>query len=203
MSPKPNRSTRELLKRHYSEKQLDQEQLNALFEMQLRPVSLPADAVPPTRYWWRIRPLQALALTACMVVFVASLWGVIRPVSDNRELIEEIASNHLQPLQLDVDSSSLESVGRSLNHLSFSLIESDRLPSSEWALLGGRYCSIQGQLAAQLRFLDKQSQKIVTLYQSVIPFKNYALFSDETLLSEAGVEVSIWREDGVMLALAQ
>lgn len=203
MSHKPKQPIKQLLKDHYSEQQLEPDQLAKLLEMQSQ-ASISSDdpALSATSSWHKWR-LPRAVLSACVLILAVGLWTAMSPTDNSRDIVEEIASNHLQPLQLDVGSSSLEEVGRNLSHLSFSLIKSARMESKQWKLLGGRYCTIQGQLAAQLKLLNKQNQKIVTLYQSAIQPKSNSSFHEKTLLSDAGVEVSIWWEDDVMLALAQ
>ena len=203
MSHKPKQPIKQLLKSHYGKQELDPEQLAKLLEMQTLHSAAseqPATASTKERLQWR---LPHAALSACVLLLAVSLWTLIPSTSNSLRLVEEIASNHLQPLQLDIGSSSLEEIDRNLSHLSFSLVNSARIESKQWKLLGGRYCTIQGQLAAQLKLLNKESQKIVTLYQSAISPKSDHSFSEKTLRSDAGVEVSIWWEDGVMLALAQ
>lgn len=203
MSHKPKQPIKQLLKDHYCEQQLESDQLANLLEMQSQASNSSCESEPSGTHSWRKWRLPQAALSACLLILAVGLWTSISPANNNRDIVEEIASNHLQPLHLDVGSSSLEEVGRNLSHLSFSLVNSVRLESKQWKLLGGRYCTIQGQLAAQLKLLNKQSQKIVTLYQSAIPPKSGHSFNEKTLRSDAGVEVSIWWEDGVMLALAQ
>ena len=203
MSHQPKQPIKQLLKNHYSEQQLEPDQLAKLLEMQSQASSPSDESSPPKTSSWRKWQLPHAALSACVLILAVGLWTSMPSTNSSRDIVEEIASNHLQPLQLDVGSSSLEEVDRNLSHLSFSLIKSARMETAQWKLLGGRYCTIQGQLAAQLKLLNKESQKIVTLYQSAILPKSDRSFYEKTLRSDAGVEVSIWWEDGVMLALAQ
>lgn len=203
MSHKPRQPIKQLLKNLYSGQQLEPDQLAKLLEMQSQPSSPSHESAPSKTSSWHKWRLPQTALSACVLILAVGLWTSVPLINSSRDIVEEIASNHLQPLQLDVGSSSLEEVDRNLSHLSFSLIKSARMESKQWKLLGGRYCTIQGQLAAQLKLLNKESQKIVTLYQSAILPKSDKSLNEKTLLSDTGVEVSIWWEDGVMLALAQ
>lgn len=73
-------------------------------------------------------------------------------------------------------------------------------------LLGGRYCSIQGGIAAQLRPRDAQGH-IQTLYQTrydaarLGPVPDLAKGESPVRLMARGVVVRIWRDGGVLFAL--
>ncbi len=68
-------------------------------------------------------------------------------------------------------------------------------------MIGGRYCSLKGQLAAQLKLRYNVNQKSYTLYQIEKPLgiKNIANFSEHFA---KGVKVNLWLERGLILALA-
>ncbi len=199
---KPRQAIKQLLKSHYSEQQLRPEQLDQLLALQSSLSTTPDEADSASAERLSLTGPRGLA-AACVLILTVGLWSLSLAPNSNRAIVEEIASNHLQPLQLDVGSSSLAEVNRQLKHLSFSLVESARLDTSTWELIGGRYCTIQGQLAAQLKLLNKQNHKIVTLYQSALPQSSNNPLEDTILRSEQGVEVSFWWEGEVMLALAQ
>lgn len=203
MSNETKKPLKKLLQDHFNNQLLDEHQLDELLDLQVSAAQVtPQAALAKDKSWTKQLVLHA-SLSACVLALVISLWAHVRPDFNRDSLVEEIALNHLQPFVLEVGSSSLADVDHALSHLPFSLVNSTRIDSQRWTLLGGRYCSIQGQLAAQLKMLDKKSQKIVTLYQSAVPFETTSSFSDKTLRSDSGVNVSIWWENGVMLALAQ
>ncbi|WP_281560979.1 hypothetical protein [Thalassomonas sp. RHCl1] len=142
--------------------------------------------------------ISALAVT---FILVLGIRAGLQPSVDER-IVSEIAYNHNKQTALEVKSATLADVGNYLTKLDFSLINSERFASSEWELQGGRYCSIQGNLAAQLRIKNKQTGKVMTLYQTklpqhspVIPANHYGY--------DAGVKVELWLEKGLMLGLAQ
>ena len=117
------------------------------------------------------------------------------------ELINEIAINHNRNLEMEIKSNSLKEIASYLSRLDFPLINPARLSSKNWEMIGGRYCSLKGQFAAQLKLRNKVNQKIYTLYQIEKPLgiKNIADFSEHFA---KGVKVNLWFERGLILALA-
>ncbi len=51
-----------------------------------------------------------------------------------------------------------------MDKLDFSILPAGGLFSSSYNLLGGRYCSIRRALAAKLKFRNRESGEVYTLY---------------------------------------
>ena len=102
----------------------------------------------------------------------------------------------------EIVSSSFVEVASKLNKLDFQLIRPERLKELGLELIGGRYCSIQGHIAAQLHLKDIKTGSRFTLYQ--VPHSKD--WPEESLnnfnAAIDGVEVSMWVEKGLLLALA-
>jgi hypothetical protein len=118
------------------------------------------------------------------------------------ELVSEVAYNHNRNLAMEIESNSLKEIASYLSRLDFSLIHPARLASDNWEMIGGRYCSLKGQFAAQLKLRNKVNQKIYTLYQLEKPrdINNFADFSEHFA---KGVKVDLWLERGLIVALAE
>jgi hypothetical protein len=117
------------------------------------------------------------------------------------ELIGEIAYNHNKNLKMEIKSDSLKDIASYLSRLDFSLIYPLRLPQDNWEMIGGRYCQLKGQFAAQIKIRNKSNQKIYTLYQIEKPhdIKNIVDLSEHFA---KGVKVNLWGERGLIIALA-
>ena len=117
------------------------------------------------------------------------------------ELIGEIAYNHNKNLEMEIKSNSLKDIASYLSRLDFSLIYPSRLSQDNWEMIGGRYCQLKGQFAAQIKLRNKSNQKIYTLYQIEKPhkIKNFANLSEHFA---KGVKVNLWGERGLIIALA-
>lgn len=119
----------------------------------------------------------------------------------------EVAKNHINLRPLEIKTSSMEAVRGFLTELDFSPVESILLEGRSKNLIGGRYCSIQGVTAAQLRLKDRKTGQVQSLYQTVYDEK---VFYDLPLLKEGempitvyskGLSVDIWVEKGILFAL--
>jgi alkanesulfonate monooxygenase SsuD/methylene tetrahydromethanopterin reductase-like flavin-dependent oxidoreductase (luciferase family) len=179
------------LAEHYARQALDPEALD-----RLRGVVLEARARRGrrTRRW-------TLALAACVVLAV-SLTLLVRLDGQAEALAEraarEVAGNHRKALPSDVVTGSERDVRERMTHLDFELRLPRRL-GSELRLVGGRYCSIQSQAAAQLHLLDDAGRRH-TLYatratEALSPFVDTDVDCD-------GVRVVTWQEGEVLYSLA-
>jgi len=123
------------------------------------------------------------------------------PPENVTRLIREVAYNHNKNLDVEIRSNSLDEVRYFLSQLDFSLIKSQRLSADTWELIGGRYCSLLGQFAAQLKMRNRLTNHTHTFYQVEQP-------SDVTGINgfseyyEKGAKVNLWIERGLILALA-
>ena len=64
--------------------------------------------------------------------------------------------NHQSKLRLDIDTENMETLQSGMKRLDFDLSMPDALAAG-YELLGGRYCTIAGQLAAHLRLENRYS----------------------------------------------
>ena len=195
------------IKSHYEEKSLSPDQLAFLYEQQ---ISKRADVEPSQNkiYTWLVnyfRPSYQLAL--CMsIVAVLSMLFIGSPFYPNgptiQDLKAEIAYNHDQNLEVEIASASLDEINDYMTSLSFTLIESTQLNSNTWKLIGGRYCSINGRLAAQLKIQNREDDKTYNLYQGEIPSGLMLSSTSTPPIHFDGVKVSIWEENGLLMGLA-
>lgn len=122
-----------------------------------------------------------------------------------QRIANEIVTNHIQLKPMDVESSNFNTVKRYFSLLDFSPVDSSTFTLDKKVLIGGRYCSIEGVLSAQLRYQDTNGN-LYTLYQT-----NYEenLFSkirnlrkEDAIISRyaKGLVVNIWLEHGLLMA---
>ena len=71
-----------------------------------------------------------------------------------RLVLQEAAMNHQSKLQLDIDTGDMETLQSGMQRLDFDLSIPDALAAG-YELLGGRYCTLGGQLAAHLRLENR------------------------------------------------
>ncbi len=202
---------KDVVTKHVTAAQLDEKQLQQLMDMQQSINNNPKKSViPPVFNDWRYSGLAVCVFSA--LVFVALL---LRPSSDvKQDYIQQIAfevvKNHLKLKPLDVKAQSITEVQQFFTLLDFSPVNSlvleDTFRLSESSMLGGRYCSIKGVTAAQLRYRNNESE-MSTLYE--VPY-DPAVFGEIPSADNAeqpqvvfvkGLKVSMWVEKGLLLVL--
>lgn len=152
--------------------------------------------------------LKKLQVYAGLAVSVASLLVVSTYLflNDQSELNiehfpEEIAYHHNKQMSSEYKASSIKGLKKHLTKLDFSLADSELLPESEWEVLGARYCSLQGRLAAQIKIRNTREGEIYTLYQMDLPDNLDSKFTPFDEFHD-GVRVRIWSEKGLLFGLA-
>jgi len=190
-------------KRHYQQQSLSTQQLDQLMALQSRnEPSEDVDKRNHSRLFTTLKMHKLLALAASLCIAMFCGWIIHGYNIDIREQIaKEIAYNHSKQMMLEISSSDLNSVAAYLSELDFTLITSPRVEQMALQLVGGRYCSIQGKLAAQLRIEDKTSKIAHTYYQAIIP-DNLDLTATTYSTWIKGTHVELWVEGDLLLGLA-
>ncbi|HEC28157.1 MAG TPA: hypothetical protein ENI65_01025, partial [Gammaproteobacteria bacterium] len=122
-----------------------------------------------------------------------------------QRIAEEVVKNHLKLKPLEVKAGTINEIRGYFSKLEFMPVESSMPSLNGMQLIGGRYCSLQGITAAQLRM--KQGQNLQTLYQTqylpdVFGYIPQLEKGESPLVVYArGIKVKIWVEKGLLFAL--
>ena len=143
---------------------------------------------------WRLR-LAALAASILALAWVG--YGFFNERDLAGRVYAEIAMNHKKGLAAEMATDDFTAVGRVLDRLDFAITEPGG-PAAGLALLGGRYCSIQGRLAAQLKLDDGGAVR--TLYVAELTPELEAIVGESVI--HDSVDITVWREGDVFLGLA-
>lgn len=113
--------------------------------------------------------------------------------------LNEAAMNHSTRLQLEFEADTIDNIDQQMTQLQFTVA----LPSEfdeQYAVLGARYCTINGELAAHVKFMNKETKKQMSLFmtRSAKGLQNV----DDTTKQIDGVNVKLWRETGLFYAVA-
>jgi hypothetical protein len=111
----------------------------------------------------------------------------------------EIAMNHRKQLALEFSASDYGDLRHQMDKLDFQLVAPADAEAAHLHLLGARYCSVQGRLAAQIRLRDDAGH-VHTLYETESSEKLRAAVSSH--LSADGVRVRTWTDKGIFYGLA-
>ena len=196
-------SLKEAVNKQISSVELSTEQFNKLDALQ--------SSVPKQSQhfeWW----YSLFGVTAMVILTVLFLPDRIINRDSGlmiNEIAMEVVKNHLHQKPLEINGNQLSSIRDYFTRLDFAPVESKFLQSKDISLIGGRYCSLQGITAAQLRFKSISKNGVNTLYQvSYDPniFKSLPDFDngeDPVSVYSSGIKVTIWVEKGVLFALTE
>ena len=152
------------------------------------------------RYWGGVAVVVAL-----VVLVVAQFRAPVPPAEIHQYIADEVAINHTKLKALEIRSDDISEVRRFFEPLGFKLTESRLFENTLWQMIGGRFCTIRGQVAAQLRMRDPGG-KVQTVYQaSYSPEAHREIpdimrSEDPIKLYSQGLEVQLWRERGLLFA---
>jgi len=217
---------------HIESSTLSEHQMRQLMALQNRTLHRSDEPLQPseTRSWLPSHNQKVgsrVTLAACLVIAILTLfpswepnskWGKhLSNVGDTmasqsrvKRIADEVVKNHLKLKPLDISSNSMVETQAFFKHLDFLPIHSRSATQRSLLiadnLMGGRYCSIQGVTAAQLRYENDQGH-LRTLYQVPYDAELYgkiphAIQNDASLdLSVKGLQVSLWQEQGLLMVL--
>ena len=151
----------------------------------------------------RSRRLYPVFAAAAMLVVVFAGTLHTKSLNDHRVTValQEAAMNHATRLQLDAKAVTLPALQESLQELPFDLVLPKGGLYERLALVGGRYCTISGNLAAHLKFSDPGTNQDYSLFVTPSARNLKSLVSEPEQVS--GVEVRLWQENDVVYALAK
>ncbi|MEM8930348.1 MAG: hypothetical protein AAGE94_04205 [Acidobacteriota bacterium] len=145
----------------------------------------------------RRRTLVAIAAVLLIACGAVLLRGVLADRALGDRVAAEVAMNHKKDLDVEITAGSYPELGAALDKLTFALEAPRRLAGHE--LIGGRYCSIQAQLAAQLKVRSPDGDT-TTLYVTELTTALADLPGTRRELD--GIAIELWSEDGLLYALA-
>lgn len=149
------------------------------------------------------RRRRLIATAAVLLVSLASwwLWTVFAARGLADRAAAEVAMNHRKDLGVEVASTDYAELGEALHKLNFALEPPRNRLTRGYRLVGGRYCSIQAQLAAQLKIHDPDTGDTATLYITEATPALTDLDGAHRALDD--VVIDMWQQNGLIYALAE
>ncbi len=188
------------LKQHYQRQMLSAEAMARMAAM-ADSVSQKQTQQQRANFWqqrWGFqRKLSLLASLMVALLLIPLLWP-----ADETLLVrvaKEVALNHNKQLASDYLADSYQQLASVMDKLDFELRPSVRLQQAGYRVVGARYCSIQGEIAAQLKLLSAGGE-LVTLYQTRLTPALAAL--GEQRYTAGRLEVQTWQEGDAFFGLA-
>jgi len=142
-------------------------------------------------------PWRQVFATAC--IFIAGIFGTFLIMQLNGEsleekVIQEVVMNHNKQLNPDYVTNDISILNANMKKLDFQIIASRNRKFS--GLVGARYCSIQGQIAAQLRFDDSSTLYVTKLNDSLDSLPEKKSITDDD------IETELWHENNLLFIRA-
>ncbi|MEM7259581.1 MAG: hypothetical protein AAF404_19580 [Pseudomonadota bacterium] len=148
---------------------------------------------------------RKLPLYAAAAGILMMLVGVLHQHALSNQQVDyamrEAALNHLNKLKLDAEAGSIADLQNGLEELPFEMVLPEGKIYEELALIGGRYCTIGGNLAAHLKFAHPKSGELLSLFMTPRARTTESLVSDPAHVE--GIEVTLWQENDVVYAMAR
>lgn len=191
-----------------NKKQLSNKQLSHLLALQR--TSIKEAAVPYFSQYTMATLASALLLSFVFgfFYFTEARYGSIQTLE--QQIAEEVAGNHLKLKPLELSSNSLLEISSFFKQLDFLPVNPALVPFTKKTLLGGRYCSIQGVTALQLRVVNNESNKIQSLFETAYDKKVFKDFPDRgegrsnaLTVYVKGMKVDMWIEKDILFALIE
>jgi hypothetical protein len=194
------------IKRHYDEQMLSEDRLTALLEASAESADDAKADIITLNYWerrWRNQRNISIAAGVMLLMLTSFIFQSFTDIKDAPlplRVATEIALNHNKQLSAEFNVSDFSELGELMSKLDFVPAASSRLIKQGYSMQGARYCSIQGQLAAQIQMVDKLGNT-ATLYQTELSDKLQIL--KEGTHRTDGVIIRIWREGSRIFGLAK
>lgn len=148
----------------------------------------------------RLGRASRMVLAAAAAATVVATWLGRPPDADpTQRMIAEVVRNHLESAPLLVESDRYDVVQRGLPELGFP-IRPGRRVSAALDLAGGRYCSLLGARAAQLRMVDRDTCAPHTLYVTPLTEDTATIVSG--VFQQDRLQIEVWIDDDRLFALA-
>jgi len=198
MNTKGNDKLSASLKEYYQHKSLSADSVEHLLAQINAEKPVNSLVIP-----WLRRPVVGLAWVASLLVVVMVVQFFYYQQSHQSNLtalvLEEIAMNHNKKLDAEYVETRPEILRVAMQRLDFPL----NLPvdvQRDFQLVGGRYCSIQGGLAAQLKVRNRVSGAVSTLYVTELTEKLARIREQHVL--QGSVNIHLWQQQGRFFGLA-
>lgn len=191
------------IQQYLSAKSLSSQQLKQLQQIQHKQANKALFA------WHKMVVAASVMIVSVVLSVYISSTRYASLSSIEQRIAEEVAANHLKLKPLEITTNTMQGITTYFQQLDFLPISPRLVNLSEQNLLGGRYCSLQGVTALQLRVRNSDSDKVQSLYQTEFDkqvFKDFPELgqgNNPITLYVKGMKVDMWVEKGILFALIE
>lgn len=184
------------IRQHFMSQQLNPDQVSRILDTVPDSHSSADKHAPST-----VARILQWSMAAAVLLAVSVGVHTIGTTSERTEIaLREAAMNHATKLNLEFVSEEITELDRDMNQLPFVVSMPGHL-DEQFALLGARYCSMRGNLAAHLKLVDRGTDKHVSLFMTPMVDEFKRISAERHGVQ--GVDVQLWHESGMFYALAE
>jgi hypothetical protein len=149
---------------------------------------------------WRQPAWIALAAGFMLLLTAVAVLVQRTPPGITDLVAAEVARNHNKHLEPEVQAVDFAAIQKALPRLDFSIAPTRPDLLAGLTVRGGRYCSVQGQLAAQIALRDGEGSPC-TLY--VVPLTDTLARVKPGVVTASGAQIQLWRDAHRLYVLAR
>lgn len=173
---------------YYNSKKLSTEQLKGIVD-------------PPQQKSGRVRWYRPLAYAASLLLLIGTAYLFYFMPNNSQNLIleqfaEEVAYNHKKQSPPKFITADVGELNQELDKLNFNFELGNRILDN-YTLIGGRYCSVDNRIAAQLSLKDKKGNP-----STCYIFKKEEDFSFDRSIIKGKTTVDLWDKDDLIFVIA-
>lgn len=159
---------------------------------------------PASRWWSSRKPMAAAFL---LFVTTAAVWFAVfrgnapeSPHDPTVAIAKYAAAGHNEQQELEFRASGTTDLRHVMKSLDFTPVEPAMMRGMNMRMVGARYTTIEGVLAAQILYVDPKGEPC-TLYQ-MRPVDQLERVSTAEHVVD-GLRVNVWREKGLVMVLTR
>lgn len=195
-----NKTFDESVKAYYQEQMLSSNtlaRLKAMHEIEHKQQTFKAQ----NHVFWQWGKYLSVAASLLVVImfYVEPMSHGLSPVQLMDSVVKEVQLNHQKRLAIEFQSNNYNQLGQVMIKLDFSIKAPRYIHNTDYTLLGSRYCSIQGHIAAQLKLQDYKG-RAVTLY--ITQLNDDLAQLQHKKRNDQGLVVETWSEGDLFYSLA-
>jgi hypothetical protein len=149
---------------------------------------------------WRQPAWMAAAAALVLLLAAVAFFVQQAPPGITPRVAAEVARNHNKLLEPEVRAVDFAAIQKALPRLDFSIAPTRPDLLAGLSVRGGRYCSVQGQLAAQIALRDSEGKRC-TLY--VLPLTDTLARVRPGVMTAGGAKIQLWHDAHRLYVLAR
>ncbi len=156
--------------------------------------------VPLARWPWKKIGIASSFLLLVMIVTQVLYTTYSYHDALVMRIVQEVELNHKKQFKSDFVSTDIQALAVAMNKLEFKLKLPTQMKNTGYQVTGARYCSIQGEIAAQLK-LREDTGAVATLYVTKLNNQFIAIPQQSQVRDELSIE--LWQEAGLFYSLVR